>query len=78
MKILTMVGLAAGLALAAVGSNAQDVAHGADDYKLCASCHGFRGEGNMLVNAPALAAQEDWYLERQIQPFPRWHTWWLE
>lgn len=48
---------------------AQDVDHGAEDYKLCASCHGFRGEGSQLVNAPALAGQSAWYLERQIQNF---------
>ena len=69
MKILTIAGLTIGLALAAVDANAQDVAHGAVDYKLCASCHGFKGQGNALVNAPALAAQEDWYLERQIRNF---------
>ncbi len=69
MRILTIASLGMGLALFASASLAQDVAHGADDYKLCASCHGFRGEGNALVNAPALASQEDWYLERQIKNF---------
>lgn len=69
MKILTIAGLTVGLVLAAVEGNAQDVTHGATDYKLCASCHGFKGEGNALVNTPALAAQEDWYLERQIRNF---------
>lgn len=57
------------MALFAAASLAQDVGHGAEDYKLCASCHGFKGEGNALVNAPALAGQEDWYLERQIRNF---------
>lgn len=69
MRILTLASFAIGLALFAAGSFAQDARHGADGYKLCASCHGFKGEGNRLVNAPALAAQEDWYLERQIQNF---------
>lgn len=69
MKILTIAGLTIGMALAAVEGNAQDVAHGAVDYKLCASCHGFKGEGNALVNTPALAGQEDWYLERQMRNF---------
>lgn len=69
MRILTIVILTIGLALFASKSSAQDVAHGAEDYKLCAGCHGFKGEGNVLVNAPALAAQEDWYLERQIRNF---------
>jgi len=69
MRILTIVSLSMGLALIAAETLAQDVEHGAEDYKLCASCHGFKGEGNPLVNAPALASQEDWYLERQIRHF---------
>ena len=51
------------------GLQAQDAKRGEDIYKLCASCHGFKGEGNPLVNAPGLAGQEDWYLERQINNF---------
>lgn len=50
-------------------SSAQDPQRGADVYKLCASCHGFRAEGNSLVHAPGLAGQEDWYLARQIRNF---------
>jgi cytochrome c oxidase subunit 2 len=69
MKFLAIASVALGLALFAAESIAQDVDHGADEYKLCASCHGFKGEGNRRVNAPALAAQEDWYLDRQIRNF---------
>jgi len=69
MRIFTIASLAIGLTLFSAETLAQDVGHGAEDYKLCASCHGFRGEGNPLVNAPALASQEDWYLERQIKNF---------
>jgi len=69
MRILTIASLTVGLALFATESLAQDVEHGAEDYKVCASCHGFKGEGNALVNAPALASQEDWYLNRQIRNF---------
>jgi cytochrome c oxidase subunit 2 len=69
MRIITIAGLTVGLTLFAAISLAQDVGHGAEDYKLCASCHGFKGEGSLLVNAPALASQEDWYLDRQIRNF---------
>lgn len=58
-----------GLFLAASDAFGQDADHGAADYKLCASCHGFKAEGNQLVHAPALAGQESWYLERQIRNF---------
>lgn len=57
------------MALFALDGQAQDVDHGKDDYKLCASCHGFNGAGNQLVNAPALAGQESWYLQRQLYNF---------
>jgi len=69
MRILAIFGLGIGLLLAATGGLAQVVAHGAPDYKLCASCHDFKGEGKELVNAPAPAGQQDWYLRRQIQNF---------
>ncbi|MEO0998761.1 MAG: c-type cytochrome [Pseudomonadota bacterium] len=57
------------LLLLALPLAAQNAEHGADGYKLCASCHGFNGEGNRLVNAPSLAGREAWYLERQIGHF---------
>lgn len=69
MKSFMILGLSLGLVLAAADASAQVVAHGATEYKLCASCHGFKGEGNQLVNAPALGGQEGWYLTRQIQNF---------
>ena len=47
----------------------QDAERGAQDYKLCAGCHGFEGQGNELVGAPSLAGRESWYLERQIRNF---------
>lgn len=48
---------------------AQNARHGGETYKLCASCHGFKGEGNKLVNAPSLAGREGWYLARQLNNF---------
>lgn len=38
-------------------------------YMICSTCHGNEGEGNVALNAPALAGQEDWYLKRQINNF---------
>ena len=35
----------------------------------CAACHGQKGEGNLAMNAPAIAGQEDWYLLRQLKAF---------
>jgi cytochrome c oxidase subunit 2 len=69
MRILSSATFLIALALSAPDAAAQDVDHGKDDYKLCASCHGFDAAGSKLVNAPALAGQEAWYLERQIKNF---------
>ena len=35
-------------------------------YAVCAACHGSNGEGNVALNAPRLAGQQDWYVRRQI------------
>ena len=50
-------------------SYAADMERGAREYKLCAGCHGFAGEGNELVGAPSIAGQETWYVARQIEYF---------
>ena len=38
-------------------------------YPVCASCHGMNGEGNLALNAPRIAGQEAWYVERQLEHF---------
>lgn len=38
-------------------------------YNTCKACHGEKGEGNKLLNAPALANQDAWYIERQLHNF---------
>jgi cytochrome c oxidase subunit 2 len=48
---------------------AADLERGAREYKLCAGCHGFAGEGNKLVGAPGIAGQEAWYVSRQLKYF---------
>ncbi len=35
----------------------------------CASCHGANAEGLLALNAPALAGQETWYVQRQLRHF---------
>lgn len=69
MNRMHLVLLASALMLPAFDSVAQDAERGADAYELCASCHGFKGEGNQLVGAPRLAGLESWYLQRQLRNF---------
>jgi cytochrome c oxidase subunit 2 len=38
-------------------------------YGVCGACHGAQGEGNEMLNAPNLAGQSAWYMERQLQSF---------
>src|SRR5690606_26916202 len=46
---------------------AGDPQAGAATYAVCSACHGAQGEGNPQLNAPKIAGQEAWYLERQIR-----------
>jgi len=46
-----------------------DIEAGKRLYSVCAGCHGFQGEGNVTVASPKVAAQEPWYLTRQLQYF---------
>lgn len=57
------------LLISGLQSYAADLERGAREYKLCAGCHGFAGEGNQLVGAPSIAGQEPWYVARQLEYF---------
>jgi cytochrome c oxidase subunit 2 len=46
-----------------------DPAQGQAAFATCIACHGARGEGNQTLNAPKLAGQPSWYLERQLRNF---------
>ena len=48
---------------------APNAAQGKALYVTCTACHGAQGEGNAALNAPALAGQEPWYVERQLKNF---------
>jgi cytochrome c oxidase subunit 2 len=48
---------------------AGDANIGAAQYAVCAACHGQQGEGLVAMNAPKLAGQDPWYLEREIHAF---------
>jgi cytochrome c oxidase subunit II len=46
-----------------------DTAAGAAAFAVCTACHGAKAEGNQAMNAPKLAGQPHWYLERQLKNF---------
>ena len=71
MKRLFVVGitLALGIMPAENASAAGDPAKGKAAYAVCAACHGANGMGNKALNAPGIAGQEPWYLERQLKNF---------
>ena len=48
---------------------APNIAAGQAQYAACAACHGQQGEGNQALNAPKLAGQQAWYIERQLNHF---------
>ncbi len=45
------------------------VIKGQNTFKVCATCHGVKGEGNATLNAPPLVGASDWYLLKQLQNF---------
>ena len=48
---------------------APDLIAGEAQYATCVACHGAAGEGNPVLNAPKLAGQQAWYVERQLKYF---------
>ena len=48
---------------------AGDAAAGEKLYGSCVACHGARAEGNVAMNSPALAGQQEAYLVRQLNNF---------
>jgi cytochrome c oxidase subunit 2 len=71
MKIIFAVGLTfiLGIGLALNAYAAGDATKGKAAYAVCAACHGANGMGNKALNAPQIAGQESWYLERQLKNF---------
>jgi len=57
----------------AANAQAADAAAGKAAYAVCAACHGQQGEGNQAMNAPRLAAQEGWYIKRQLEAYRNGH-----
>ncbi len=49
-----------------------NIERGADFYSnVCGACHGPAAEGNEMLQSPALAGVDDWYLLRQLKNFEK-------
>ena len=48
---------------------AGDVQRGKEKYKVCVSCHGDKGEGKKISNAPRISGQQSWYIARQLNNY---------
>lgn len=46
-----------------------DVIAGRELYRVCASCHGDRAQGNRNLSAPRLSRMNDWYLVNQLNGY---------
>jgi len=51
------------------GVFANSLVHGKELYQRCTSCHGDKAQGSEALNAPSLAGQKTWYVERQLKNF---------
>ena len=66
-KFLTSTILVLGLFLVAANCwAAGDPIRGKSLYNICVACHGANGEGKKINNAPRIAGQYDWYVQRQL------------
>ncbi|MCC5887805.1 MAG: c-type cytochrome [Gammaproteobacteria bacterium] len=48
---------------------APDLVAGERHYANCIACHGVDGQGNQMLNSPAIAGMEAWYTKRQLEYF---------
>ena len=75
-SVLVLAGLIIGVAIMwlmgdrpAYQVDAAAAERGEAFYRVCAACHGEDGAGNPDTQAPRLAGQHPWYLERQLRNF---------
>jgi len=75
-KVMTEAEMSAALAfirsftpVAAKAVGQGDQARGKALYQQCQSCHGENGAGVAELQAPPLAGQHSWYLQRQLEAF---------
>ncbi|MEO0973542.1 MAG: c-type cytochrome [Pseudomonadota bacterium] len=66
MKKLIMTAVLASLS---VYAHAGDVEAGEKAFWTCSACHGKEAQGNPTLNAPSLAGQHGFYLERQLNNY---------
>ncbi len=45
------------------------LARGQELYDTCTPCHGAAGDGKAVIEAPAIAGMDEWYLKSQLQKF---------
>ena len=46
-----------------------DATAGKQHYMTCGGCHGAKGDGNSMLQAPSLAGLDDWYQVAQLKKF---------
>jgi len=65
-----LIAIAAVAVVAAAPAAADEqLALGAEHYRLCQQCHGVDGGGNRVFLAPAIAGLDSWYVETQLKKF---------
>jgi len=65
IELILILGIGFNISTYAAG----DSTKGKAAYAVCTACHGADGAGNKTLNAPSIAGQESWYVERQLKNF---------
>ena len=69
LKKITLLLMGLGLGIVHFAWAAGDPEKGKTFYAVCVACHGQDGAGNKALNAPRIAGQEIWYIERQLKNY---------
>ena len=69
LKKITLLLMGLGLGVVHFAWAAGDPEKGKTFYAVCVACHGQDGAGNKALNAPRIAGQEIWYIERQLKNY---------
>ena len=69
MKNLLIALVLAAVPMTSTTLLAGDPAAGQAAYAVCSACHGQKGEGNKMFNAPKIAGQHAWYTVASLQAY---------
>ena len=66
-KLCLLLCVSLGISVSAMAEG--DAEAGKAKSAVCAACHGQQGEGMVVLNAPKISGQSEWYLRKQLENY---------